>query len=98
MKQKKLIALLLASAMACVSLAGCGDSKSDSKADEQQTTAAGSEAAKDESKAETSQEEGKSESGDKQFEGVTLTLLNRSSATPKGVLKSILNPVKKIMW
>lgn len=81
MKLKKLAALLMASAIVVGSIAGCGNSTSDSNADNAQAAAADGETAKEESKEETS-----GGSGGKQFEGVTLTLLNRSAATPKGVL------------
>ena len=86
MKRKKLTALLLASAMAVVTFTGCGGSNSTQQADDQKTASEGSETEKNDSQVETSKESGKEQSGDKQFEGVTLTLLNRSSATPKGVL------------
>lgn len=86
MKRKKLTALLLASAMAVVTFTGCGGSNSTQQADDQKTASEGSETEKNNSQVETSKESGKEQSGDKQFEGVTLTLLNRSSATPKGVL------------
>lgn len=69
MKLKKLAALLMASAIVAGSIAGCGNSTSDSKADNAQAAATDGETAKEESKEETS-----GGSGGKQFEGVTLTI------------------------
>lgn len=78
MKLKKLTAFLLASAMVIGSLAGCGSSSEDnSKTDGEEKVT---------ENASTDDSEVEDEAEDKKFEGVTLTLLNRSSATPKGVL------------
>lgn len=79
MKLKKITALLMASAMILGGLAGCGDSKEDSKEGTSETSST----AESEQKEDSGDEK---EAGGKEFEGVTLTLLQRSAATPKGVL------------
>lgn len=86
MKLKKLTTLLMTSAIVIVSLAGCGDSGSNGASDNAEDTSGSlvEEAAGEENNAEDAIENIDLE--EKKFEGVTLSLLNRSAATPKDVL------------
>lgn len=77
MKWRKAAALVMTSAMFFGGIAGCGSSDGESS---------GGDTSADTQETDSGSEADAQESGEQNFDGVTLTLLNRSSATPEGVL------------